>query len=282
MESPDAANLRSELLVAGDLIHAGADPTKILRERVPWLVAHISVDVAAGRFSQWATSTVVDEALQAPVIHQPLFTHLHELAHLDARWPVGNAGLVHVYGYLLSAAHTRHGLKRERWLGSQMATALGLEPDHFVPGLNAGSTPLERVVAAALPLLANPTEQPGLLFCAEEGDNGEPPPMGEPAHWPAWSGERIARGRAVADERVPSSGAAMRTVVVQRAGSFDGVLVYGSVSANAVRIVTMFPIANISPQWRNEFLATPPRLRYNAAGEGIPARSPLVWRSVIG
>ncbi len=83
-----------------------------------------------------------------------VFRALHERAGIDARFPVGNAGLLHVYGYLLSTTPTPYGLKRERWLDGELARAYGLAADAFLPwALPTGETLLARVTAAAAALL---------------------------------------------------------------------------------------------------------------------------------
>ncbi|MDS0199137.1 amino acid deaminase [Microbacterium imperiale] len=119
---------------------------------VPWLPRSIAADAASGLFSRWARSTIVDENVGAPVLTRAVFERLHRDAGLTADWPIGNAGLLHVYGYLLSTTPTPYGLKRERWLGGDLATALGLDDEAFLPW-PPGPTLLARVTAAALALL---------------------------------------------------------------------------------------------------------------------------------
>ncbi|MEZ3161142.1 amino acid deaminase [Microbacterium sp. BWT-B31] len=113
-----------------------------------WLGEAIRADAAAGIFDAWGRSTVVDENLGAAVIEEPLFDALHARAGLTATWPEGNAGLLHVYGYLLSTVMTPYGLKRDRWLDGQLARACGLPSEAFAPW--AGErTLLDRVTEAA-------------------------------------------------------------------------------------------------------------------------------------
>jgi hypothetical protein len=113
----------------------------------PWLGDAIDADAAADLFSQWACSTVVDEHVGTPVLPRPVFEALHDRAGVDAVWPVGNAGILHVYGYLLSTTPTPFGLKRDRWLDGALAAACGLPADAFLPWRTA-ATLLERVTAA--------------------------------------------------------------------------------------------------------------------------------------
>ncbi|MFS0854108.1 amino acid deaminase [Microbacterium sp. 179-I 3D4 NHS] len=124
-------------------------------EMLPWLGASIHRDRTAGRFARWGLSTVIDENTGAPVISRPLFDDLHRRAGLRAVWPVGNAGLVHCYGYLLSLAETPYGLKRDRWIAGALASACGLPSDAFHPW-TSDSTLLARASAAASALLSTP------------------------------------------------------------------------------------------------------------------------------
>lgn len=131
---------------------AQSDPVGVL-ERHPWLGAAIDADAAAGRFARWGRSTVIDEHAGTAVVSEELFAALHARAGLDAAWPIGNAGLLHVYGYLLSTVPTPYGFKRERWLDGALARAYGLAGDAFVPWASPRTT-LERVADAAASLLA--------------------------------------------------------------------------------------------------------------------------------
>jgi hypothetical protein len=133
---------------------AATEPATVLQE-CSWLGAAIDEDTAAGRFSSWGASTVIDEHTGGPVVPRALFEALHDRAGLVATWPVGNAGLLHVYGYLLSEVPTPYGLKRERWLDGALARAFGLPDDEFVPWARTSSL-LSRVTAAAEEVLARP------------------------------------------------------------------------------------------------------------------------------
>jgi hypothetical protein len=120
-----------------------------------WLSASIEADRAAGAFARWGASTVLDENTGAPVIGRALHAELHRRAGFDAVWPVGNAGLLHCYGYLLSLTPTPYGLKRERWLGSDLPRAYGRDGEAFLPWAGVGSL-LARATAAASAALAEP------------------------------------------------------------------------------------------------------------------------------
>ncbi|KQR86655.1 hypothetical protein [Microbacterium sp. Leaf179] len=128
------------------------DPSSAISS-LPWLAASLAEDAAAGRFAAWGRSTVVDENVGEAVLSRALFNELHLRAELEASWPVGNAGLLHVYGYLLSTTPTPYGLKRERWLTDDLALACGLEGGAFSPWTGSG-TLLSRVTAAAASLLS--------------------------------------------------------------------------------------------------------------------------------
>ncbi|MGK3950253.1 amino acid deaminase [Microbacterium sp. K2] len=121
-------------------------------DSLPWLVASLEDDREHGRFDAWGRSTVIDENIGAPVISRALFDELHRRAGIAAQWPVGNAGLLHCYGYLLSRVETPYGLKRERWVTPALAEACALAPDAFLPWLE-GATLLHRAGAAASGIL---------------------------------------------------------------------------------------------------------------------------------
>lgn len=124
-------------------------------DALPWLGASLDDDRATGRFDAWGRSTVVDENTAATVIPQALFEALHERAEVAAAWPIGNAGLLHCYGYLLSRERTPYGLKRERWVDDGLAIACGLPSGAFHPW-RAETTLLARASRAASALLATP------------------------------------------------------------------------------------------------------------------------------
>lgn len=121
-------------------------------DAVPGLAAQLAADAASGSFAGWGRSSAIDENVGGPVIPERMFAELHHRAGCDARWPVGNAGLLHVYGYLLSDVETPYGLKRMRWLDGALARAYGLPADEFFPA-ERGSTLLTRVARAASALL---------------------------------------------------------------------------------------------------------------------------------
>lgn len=126
-------------------------------------------DAAAGRLAHWGASTLTDEHTGVPSIDAELFGILHRAAGLDATFPIGHAGLLHVYGYWYSTVPTPFGYKRDRWHDGTLARAFGLPADAFhldapqpgrpgsgAPGSDPGPTLLARVTAAALPVLRRP------------------------------------------------------------------------------------------------------------------------------
>lgn len=195
---------------------------------VGWLAAQVDDDRARGTFGRWARSTVVDELTGAPVLTPPVLAWLQRRAGLPVEFPGTDAGLAHVYGYLLSTAITPFGRKRDRWTGGALAAALGHDPRHLLPWHRPDDrTLLQRVTDAVLPVLADP---PGALL--------------------------------VRDDAVPGTADALRTVVVRAEGVGGGALVYGLVGPGGVRPVTAFPV-DASPQWLREVEALPPAPRYN-------------------
>ncbi|WP_312676556.1 amino acid deaminase [Microbacterium sp.] len=192
----------------------------------PWLGAAIEADAAAGRFAGWATSTVVDENTGTAILSREVFEALHARARITATWPVGNAGLLHVYGYLLSTAPTPYGLKRERWLGADLARACGLPDDAFVPW-SSPRTLLDRATSAA---------------------------------------ERLFSRAPLVRERLETGVTGVTALAARGDGSqgTTTALGYALESEDVRRFVTLFPIDD-APAVRRELRAGPPRLRWNAA-----------------
>lgn len=129
-----------------------ADAARTAIDSLPWLASSISDDRAHGRFDIWGRSTAIDENVGAPVITRALFDELHDRAGIHATWPIGNAGLLHCYGYLLSLAATPYGLKRDRWLEGELPAACHLEAGAFLPW-TPGATLLDRATSVARALL---------------------------------------------------------------------------------------------------------------------------------
>lgn len=230
------------VLRASAAIASGDDPAAVTAQSTSWLAAQVAADAAAGRFALWAESTVIDEHSGTAVVERALFDLLHELAGIRAAWPVGNAGLLHVYGYLFSEEETPFGYKRERWTGGGVAAALDLPPKHFSPwtvAVHESETLLQRVTDAALPWLG---EVPG-ASCAEA------------AAWvDEWDDTVFARTRVV----TAATGAAALVYGV-RDGLDTGI---------PMRLVTIFPLAAASAEWLRSLSSGPPRLRYNLAVAG--------------
>ncbi|MBW0254392.1 amino acid deaminase [Cellulomonas sp. PS-H5] len=210
---------------------AADDPDGALHLSGPvgWLAAQVDADRERGTFGRWGRSSVVDELTGAPVVPGPVLAWLQRRAGLPVEFPGADAGLAHVYGYLLSTAATPFGLKRDRWTGGALAGALGLDPRHLLPWHRPdGRTLLERVTDAVLPVLADPDA--GALL--------------------------------VRDDAVLGTADALRTVVVRAQGVGGGALVYGWVGPGGVRPVTAFPV-DASPRWLRETGSLPPVPRYN-------------------
>lgn len=146
----------SEIEQLTQAAHLAADGTaagaRAALDALPWLTSALRDDDDADRLPAWGRSTVVDENTGSAVISRALFDELHDRAGIDADWPVGNAGVLHCYGYLLSIERTPYGLKRDRWIEGALARACGLPADAFHPWLE-GPTLLARATVAATALL---------------------------------------------------------------------------------------------------------------------------------
>lgn len=181
--------------------------------------------------AKWAASTVVDDNVGAPVFDERTFSWLHRGLADPFRFPIGHAGLMHVYGYLLSTVETKYGLKRERWLTTDLANAFGLKPSFFFP--TDSTTPLmKRVASVALPLLIDPTANSRTVLALDD----------------------------VIDAR-----RRMRTVYLHDPVTDSAAVVYGSISGDDVQIVTTFATKPLTSESLLDRRKEPPQYRYNVA-----------------
>lgn len=225
MTTPDEQPVKSPTDLVDAAARRAADDPAAALALLPGIAASVRRDAADGLFDAWDLSTVVDENTGEAVLPEALFHHLHATAGLDAAWPVGNAGLVHVYGYLFSLAETPYGLKRERWLDAELAAAYGegtLFHAEALRGRTVSVTPLARITAAARGLLAEHTVRV----------------------------ERIGPVRA-------------RIAVGRRAASGPAALAYAIDRGSGERLVTTFPVSSPADTLA-AIDSAPPRLRWNA------------------
>lgn len=210
-------------------------------ERDAWLpraLADIRADAATGLFAAWGRSTVIDENTGTPVIDRAMFDELHAAAGLAAAFPVGNAGLLHVYGYWFSDEPTPYGFKRDRWVDGALALALGLPAEAF--HLGGEGTLLERVTAAVRPPLLDP-----------------------PAAARGAADVRLADavGRVVL---LGADAASTDTTEMPEATApSPTALVYGIDAGEGFRLITAFPLAGDPQEVLAEFVEHP-RYRWNA------------------
>lgn len=201
-------------------------------ELAPWLVEQVeasSTDDA--QLAMWTSSTVIDDNLQAPVFDKPIFSWLHRGETGSYKFPIGHAGLMHTYGYLLSSVETPYGLKRTRWLTPDLANAFGLDPSYFYP--TASTVPLmERVASIAVPVLTDPVGESRTVLAFDE----------------------------VIDARTR-----MRTVYVCDPAIGQTAVVYGLVTGTDAQVVSTFPVQPLTAEWARGRISEPTRYRYNFA-----------------
>lgn len=196
------------------------------------VLATIEADATSGVLSHWATSTVIDELTNVPSISEELFTTLHESAGIQTTFPVGNAGLIHVYGYWFSNVLTPFGYKRDRWLNGELARALSLPASSFLVSVESPDTLLTRVTNAALPILQEPSSD-----------------------------------TTVAETHIEE--ALYRVVLTRKTNNGPYALIYGvarrtSEKTPSFQLITTFPYTGDPATICEEFVASP-RLRWNAA-----------------
>lgn len=213
--------------VLDSLLAAAADPANLFG-RLPWLGPQLDRDRAHGLFEAWGASTVADENAGVPVLPESVVSALASRAGLAVQYPVANAGLLHVYGYLLSTVPTPYGFKRDRWLDGQLAVALGLDASAFLPWDLADGTLLERVTRAVHPV-ATGSRTDGVLHQRED---------------------QVAEG------------VTALTTLWRSRGSDAAALVYALDEGRGIRLITTFPVAD--PTSLIAGLEAPPRLRFNA------------------
>ncbi|WP_051172027.1 hypothetical protein [Microbacterium indicum] len=187
----------------------------------------IDADRRAGRLNLWWWSTVIDENVGRPVISTQLYQRLHEAGGVDVVFPIGNAGIIHVYGYQFSTVQTPYGLKSDRWTDGRLARMLDRPPSHFQLGDDMHETPLQRVSDAAMPLLLVPP-----------------------------------RGSAVIEKS--ADGVRTRAVVTPPGADGAGVLISAVDDGDGWSLVTLFPVDDAA-RFAREAEEAPAKLRWNAA-----------------
>lgn len=220
-------------------------------------LAHIRADAAAHRFTEWGQSTLIDEHTGVPSIDQELFDALHAAAGIAAAFPIGNAGVIHVYGYWFSEVPTPFGLKRARWADGALAAAFGLPRDAFHltgspaarPSGAPAPTPLQRVAAAMRATLESPP--PGALVADAE----------IPGRSVTGAGARPGAGTSIPPQR-------SRVVLQRPHDRLPWALSYGIAAPGAaadapLQLLTAFPVQGDPAALIAEFAAHP-ALRWNA------------------
>lgn len=233
MTGEDGLFATAELLSrTGDLDESSA-PT-------PWLVRQVLASQHDDeQLAHWTSSTVIDDNVQAPVFDEATFAWLHRGLTDVYDFPIGHAGLMHTYGYLLSTVVTPYGLKRQRWLTSDLAVAFGKEPTHLQP--TPSETPLmERVASTVLPALSDPVGTTRVVLAFDE---------------------------------VVDTTNAMRTVYVADPGSGSTAVVYGLVTSSTAQIVSTFLVQPLTEEWARTRLSEPTRYRFNYAPPTAPPGS---------
>lgn len=112
----------------------------LLRRLCPEIFHQIVRDgKTPGLLSLWGQSVNVDENVRRLIVPPAILHAIGHLAGIPMKGRIVHAGLQHTYGYLFSLLDTPYGLKRDRWLATDMERALGLGPSLLSPQPRRGT-----------------------------------------------------------------------------------------------------------------------------------------------
>lgn len=101
---------------------------KLFEQQVPGLAAQIRQDSARrGPLAFWGLSRNVDEITGTTIVDPEVLQVISAIADKKFSNCTPHAGLQHTYGYLFSTIETPFGFKRDRWLGTDIEAAFGLD-----------------------------------------------------------------------------------------------------------------------------------------------------------
>ena len=117
--------------------------TAILNKNLPGFYEKLKKDATENRplLNQWGLSRNIDEShLKDGTLTVPanVLRYLNSIlkVNFDEKYIHGHAGVTHTYGYLFSNLQTPYGFKRERYVGGEIESGLGLSE-----GLLSGTPP---------------------------------------------------------------------------------------------------------------------------------------------
>lgn len=102
---------------------------RIIARRIPWLARQIgAVSHCRAVLDFWGSSSPVDDNAQESILGPAVLRYLaaETGARLGAR--AAHAGVLHTYGYLVSAIETPYGRKRDRWVTPRIENGLRIGP----------------------------------------------------------------------------------------------------------------------------------------------------------
>ena len=184
---------------------------------------------------------MIDEYTGRAVLPRSVVVALHDLAGEPSDGEIGNAGLLHVYGYLLSAEPTPFGAKHERWTSGAVARAIGVDPSSLLPWSTTDETPLATLTGRLETMFQEPAD--AVLVVDEVGD-----------------------------------GVVARTLLLT--APLGSAIAYAvGATAESLRLVTVFPIDDPAA-FERRLLDAPPRIRYNAVPPSLLVGQQLTGRSI--
>jgi hypothetical protein len=265
----------------------GRSVVPVLKRLCPHVYRQIVRDARfPGLLSLWGRSVNVDANVGQTIVHPAILQGIGALAGVPMRGRGVHAGLQHTYGYLFSMLETPYGLKRDRWLSTQMEQGFGIDLTLLSDRPRAGT------------LFANLT-----WFLGQVVFRGRPRTLrrlarNAPAVAPALVDEDYTRyGRCRIVEQAVLRGTTNRDVVLitdlvpfpnpPLDGEADNTLLIYSVQVgtrSALKLITAFPV---TPQVARHLQASARprgsvaiRPQYNAYVPGWPNRRVLGRRHV--
>lgn len=134
----DFSTIAEQLIAAAT--HDPARAVELFHELCPSVVGQIRTDAKRkGPFSFWGRSSNIDELANETIVAPEIIDLIAKVADRKISPLTPHAGLQHTYGYLFSLIETPYGMKRDRWIESNLESAFGLQSSTLGPDPEDGT-----------------------------------------------------------------------------------------------------------------------------------------------